>query len=64
MRFSRECSRHSFSGSASPIPWFFVRFDLQAVIELVEAREQVDHGHDLEDCLIIQPELPHRGSVD
>ena len=48
----------------SPIPWLFIRFHLQAVHKFVEADEQVDHRHYLEETFIIQSQLPRRGSMN
>jgi hypothetical protein len=40
-------------GRPSAVPGLFVRLDLQAVHQLVEAAEQVDHCHELEDRRIV-----------
>ncbi len=39
-------------------------FPRQAVHQLAKAAEQVDHGHQLEHGLGVQPQLLHRRSVD
>ena len=51
-----------FLTSAMPGP--FIDFDLQTTQELIEAAEQIDNGHYLENAFLIQSELPHRGSMD
>ncbi len=48
----------------SPVPRFLVHLHLQALQQLVQAGENVHHRHEFEYALIIQPELPHRGSVN
>ena len=49
---------------ASAIPRLLVRLDLKPFEEIVEATEQIDHSHQFNDCLIVQAQLPHRGSVN
>ena len=48
-----ECSRHS-DGRASSIPGFLIALDSQAVHQLVEATEQINHRHEFEHSLVIQ----------
>ena len=48
-----ECSRHS-DGRASSIPGFLIELDSQAVHQLVEATEQINHRHQFEHGLVIQ----------
>lgn len=60
---SAECPRHSVARAASPVPWLFVRLHLQPVVEFVETGEQVNNGHQFEYRLVIQSQVPHRGSV-
>ena len=54
---------HGIRGLASPIPWLFVRLHLQAIQELVESCEQVDDGHEFYYPLVVESQLPHRGSM-
>ena len=58
----KRARRHTFLASA--VPWFFVGLDLKTFQEIVKATEKVDHRHQFDDCFIVQPQLPHRGSVD
>lgn len=48
----------------STVPRLFVLLDAQAVNQFVKAAEQVDHSHQLEYGLVVQPQLLHRRSVD
>ena len=48
-----RCSRHLY-GRPSAKPGLFVRFDLEAVHQLVEAAEKIDHCHKLEHGGIVQ----------
>jgi hypothetical protein len=50
--------------SSSAVPGLLVGLDLKAVHQLVEAAEQIDDGHQLEDSFVVQSQLPHRGSVN
>lgn len=45
--------RTAFVSLASAIPGLLVHLDLEAVQELVESAEQVDHGHELKHGSII-----------
>jgi hypothetical protein len=63
----RHCSREPPTAARrlrSAVPGLLVWLDPQTIHELVEAAEQIDDRHELEDALIVQPQLPHRGSVD
>ncbi len=54
----------AFRLPASAIPGFFVRLNLQAIVELVETTEQIDDGHQFEYGFIVQAQIPHRGSMN
>ena len=56
-------SAHGAIASASPVPGLFIRLDLKPLQQIVEAAEEIDHRHQLNDSLIVQTQLPHRGSV-
>ena len=48
---------------ASAMPRLLISLNLQAAHQLAESAEQIDNGHQLENRVIVQPQLPHRGSV-
>ncbi len=48
----------------STVPGLFIRLDLQTVQQLIEAAEEIDHRHHFDDPLVVQSQLPHRGSMD
>lgn len=61
----RTSERTRRSGArASAVPRLLVRLYLKAVHELVEAAEQVDYGHQLQNSFVVQTQLLHRRSMD
>ncbi len=54
----------AFEALPSPEPRFFVEFQLETLVEVIEPAEEVDHGHQFENPFIVQAEFPHRGSVN
>src|SRR6266536_5898847 len=61
-RSVRPCSRHG-RRRCSTVPGLLVQLDAESVHQLVEASEQVHDSHEFEDAFVVQPKLPHRGSV-
>ncbi len=56
--------RTAFMVLASPIPWLLVYLHLQPVEQLVQSGEQIDDRHEFQHTFIVQPKLPHRGSMN
>ena len=54
----------AFKFLASPVPGLFVHFYLQSVQKLIEPTEQLNNTHELKYSFVIQPELPHRESMN
>jgi hypothetical protein len=57
-------SRRLWRRRSSAVPRFLVGLDLEAVHQLVVAREEIDDRHQFDYPFIVQPVSPHRGDVD
>ena len=49
---------------SSTVPWLIVHFHLKTRQQFVQSAEQIHDSHKLQDSLVIQALLPHRGSMD
>ena len=45
---------HDIQLSPSAVPGFFIRFNLQAGVELIQTTEQINHRHQFKDGFVIQ----------